>query len=99
MEEKEGAEHIFHLIFFHMIEFLGVGCIWDKKRHIGRYNYSWCTQNPPVLLLEPLQYPQLCIRNTLQFEHFEFSQKQTWAKDLGANALLRKCLQENSARQ
>lgn len=27
MEEKEGAEHIFHLIFFHMIEFLGVGCI------------------------------------------------------------------------
>lgn len=101
IEEKEEIEHLdFSPFFFIWFEFLSRQCcVWDQERHSGHYRYSWCTQSPTTLLLKPLQHQQLCIRNILYFQDLSFPRSKPWAKDLGASALLRKCLQENLARQ
>lgn len=90
-EERKDVEHLHFSPYFLYIVGIFIESRWYLRqgRHSGHYNYSWCTQNPTVLLLKPLQH-QLCIRNILQFEHFEFSQKQTLSQGFRNKRFIKK---------
>ena len=90
MKEMRGQNTFtFHLSFL-IVEFLsGLYCVWDM-RHSGHYNHSWCIQNLTELLFEPVQHRSLCIRNSLQFEHIKFSQKQTFIQGFRSKCYIKK---------